>query len=462
MSHETILAGEKITILGAGVSGLSLAGLASRLGADVFLSEMRQLSLETMGTLESAGVKFEMGGHSPSALDCDRAIVSSGFPPTAEVLKMLRERGVPLVGELDFVCPFLRGRVIGVTGSNGKTTTASLLGHLLESTGRRVATAGNIGKPIADLAGEELDYIVAELSSFQLYWSNKLTADMAIVTNIAPDHIDWHGSFKNYAEAKARMLSLVVEGGFSILQERDMGILGANEERAFALTWGKTARPNAIVLDEGTKSAKLYRKRTKEEKGREVHLFDFADSRLLGKHNMENIAMAMSALSILGADPSSALPALGNYVPAPHRCAPVAEIAGVSYVDDSKGTNVAATMTALASLPGRKIIILGGRGKGEDYGQLKDALQANARWAVLVGEAAPEIANALRERGYDDFSTAGNMEDAVDDAAARALPGDMVLLSPACTSWDMYRNYGERGDHFASLVRSRLERLASR
>lgn len=448
MSRETALSGKKITILGAGVSGLALARLASRLGADVFLSEAKDIPAETVEMLRSEGITFETGGHSQKTLDCDRAVVGSGFPPTAEVVAMLKERGVPLVGELDFVRPFLHGRLIAVTGSNGKTTTTSLVGHLLESIGARVATVGNIGKPMADIACAEFDYIVAELSSFQLYWSNELAVDIAIVTNIAPDHIDWHGSFGNYVEAKARLLSFAAEDGFAIVQERDMDILGARKEKTFALAWRESACPHAIVLNEETKSAKLYPN---------VHLFDFANTHLLGNHNMENVAMAMSALYLLGIDPSSVLPALGAYVPPPHRCAFVAEIDGVSYVDDSKGTNVAATVTALASLPGKKVIILGGRGKGEDYGQLKDALQANARWAILMGEAASEIANDLKKNGYDDFSIAGGMEEAVENAASRALPGDMVLLSPACTSWDMYKNYGERGDHFASLVRGRQE-----
>lgn len=175
---------------------------------------------------------------------------------------------------------------------------------------------------------------------------------------------------------------------------------------------------------------------------------------------MENIAMAVSALCLLGVSPSSILPSLGTYVPPPHRCALVAEINGVSYVDDSKGTNVAATETALSSLPREKIVILGGRGKGEDYGQLKGALSANARQAILLGEAAAEIASSLEKNGYTNFKIVQNMEEAVEYAAEIALPGDMVLLSPACTSWDMYKNYGERGDHFAALVH-RLEQRKS-
>lgn len=453
MSHKALLAGDKITILGAGVSGVALAKLAARLGANVFLSEARDISAEVAQSLKSNGIAYETGGHSIRTLECDRVVVGSGFPPSAEIVGMLREHGVPLVGELDFVLPYLSGCLVGITGSNGKTTTTSLIGHLLESTGRRVATAGNIGRPIADFACDDFDYIVVELSSFQLYWSSGLAVDVAVVTNIAPDHIDWHGSFENYVEAKARLLSSVKEGGFAILQERDSNLLGARARGTFLLAWDKTLCENAIVLDSERGSAKLCRRQVDADSVVETHLFDFGDTKLLGNHNMENVAMAMSAVNLLGIEPSSVLPALGTYVPPPHRCALVAEIGGISYVDDSKGTNVAATVTALASLPRKKIVILGGRGKGEDYSQLKDALRENARWAILFGEAAPEIAAALSGSGYGDFTTVSDIEEALREAAKRALAGDMVLLSPACTSWDMYKNYGERGDHFASLVR---------
>lgn len=452
MSGEIAPSGKKITILGAGISGLSLARLALKLRADVLISEAKDIADETAEKLTAEGIACESGGHSQRALGCDLAIVSSGFPPSAEIVKTLQDRGVPLVGELDFVRPFLSGRVIGITGSNGKTTTTSLAGHLLEAAGFRVAIAGNIGNPIADIACSEYDYIVAELSSFQLHWSERFALDVAIVTNLAPDHIDWHGSFGKYVEAKARILSSVAGDGFSIVREIDSDALGVHREKTFGLTWDESRNPCAILLDGNAGNARL-RLRQADGSASETPLFNFSDTKLLGKHNMENVAMAMSALCLSGVSPSSVLPSLGTYVPPPHRCALVAEIGGISYVDDSKGTNVAASATALSSLPGRKVVILGGRGKGEDYGQLKSALIANARRAILMGEAAAEIADALEKNGYTNFQIVKDMEEAVKYAAEIALPGDMVLLSPACTSWDMYKNYGERGDHFASLVR---------
>jgi len=451
MTDNVLFSGKKITILGAGVSGLSLARLAAKLGARVFLSEASNMPGEAADKLISEGMAFEDGGHTEAALDCDFAVASSGFPPCAKIASDLSERGVRVCGELDFVRPHLRGRLIGITGSNGKTTTTSLAGHLLKSAGLRVAVAGNIGNPIANAAGEQYDFIVAELSSFQLHRAETFALDAAIVTNLAPDHIDWHGTYQKYIEAKARILQAVGENGYAVVRECDADALGARGAGTYTLSWGASKKPNAIILNEKEGMAAL----------NGIELFRFADTDLLGKHNMENVAMALSALCLLGVEPSGVRGALGSYTPPPHRCAFVAEVNGVTYVDDSKGTNVAASETALASLPGKKVVILGGKGKGEDYGRLADSLRKNAIWAILIGEAAAEIAESLRTNGYTKFTVTKDMQEAVTQATSKARRGDMVLLSPACTSWDMYNNYGERGDHFASLVRE-LEHEAER
>lgn len=443
MDDNQSLTNRKIAILGAGVSGLSLAAFARRMGADVFLSDAGMLAEATAKSLRESGIAFESGGHTDRIFDCDQVVVGSGFPPHAEIVGRIASRGIRLCGELDFIMPYLHGRFIGVTGSNGKTTTASLIGHLLSSLGLRVATVGNIGRPIAEIACREFDYIVAELSSFQLHWAGTLQLDAAVVTNLAPDHIDWHGSYDNYVSAKGKILTFVKESGFSILRAEDFSVLKPSRGKSFPMRWDTGSAADRITLDASEQRATLG----------ETVLFHFCDTSLIGRHNMENVAMSMAALALFGEDLHAAVSALSTYVPPPHRCSLVLSEKGVRYIDDSKGTNIAATVTALQSIDGRKLIILGGKGKGENYENLLPALNQHAKWAFVMGEAADDICEALSGGAYSRFTRVADMEEAVRRAKEMAEPNDVVLLSPACTSWDMYNNYGERGEHFVWVVK---------
>jgi UDP-N-acetylmuramoylalanine--D-glutamate ligase len=442
MSETAAQEPRKVTVLGAGVSGVSLALLAKKLGMDVFVSDKGKISDTAREKFDAAGIRYEEGGHTEAAESADAAIAGSGFPPDAPALELLARNGVRLTGELDFALPRVKGRVIGVTGSNGKTTTTSLLAHLINAAGAKCAAAGNIGSPIADFAGSDYEFIALELSSFQLHWAEDIRLSGAVVTNLAPDHIDWHGSYEKYAAAKAKIMNFVVDGGFAIVQKRDAETLGAARDRADVLSWDETG-DQVIKLDAKTRAAYL--------DGGE--LFRFDETTLLGSHNMENIAMAMAAVKRLGLDAGKARAALKSFVPPAHRCSLVLEHGGVRYIDDSKGTNIAASSTAMSSIEGPHVVILGGRGKGEDYAEIVAPLKKYARCAILIGEEAGAIARALRGGGYSEYREAGDMESAVRLAAALAKPGDAVLLSPACTSWDAYANYKERGDHFASLVK---------
>jgi UDP-N-acetylmuramoylalanine--D-glutamate ligase len=412
------------------------------MGCDVLLSEMREIPPDVREILGASDIRYESGGHTDRIFDSERIVLGSGFPPYADIMKKIADRGVTPLGEIDFVMPHIQGRVIGVTGSNGKTTTASLLGHLLRSSGHNAVVAGNIGRPLADVAGEGFDFVVVELSSFQLHWVSHAKLAGAIVTNLAPDHIDWHGSYDKYTAAKSRILNMAGEGGFSIVQNRDTEILKAHGGGVFTLDWTENGGERGVTLNSDERVVKMG--------GRE--LFRFEDVKLLGFHNMENAAMAMAALKLLGCDEASARSALSTFTPPPHRCSLVLISNGVRYVDDSKGTNIAATITAMRSIDGRKIVILGGRGKGENYAELVQPLKDCAKSAILIGEAASEMADVLKNGDYLNYYEAGEMESAVRTAVSLAEPGDVVLLSPACTSWDAYRNYNERGDHFASLV----------
>lgn len=445
---------KKISVIGAGVSGKALAELAQKLGASVFVSDSKELPAETENDFKAAGIIWEACGNTEKLLDADEIVISSGISPEIPILKEAVLRGIPLVGELDFVHPYLSGMIIAVTGSNGKTTTTSMIGYLLGKMGYNTITAGNIGNPVAKAAEGEYDFIVLELSSFQLYWAEKFRCDVAVVTNLAPDHINWHGSYEKYVEAKAKIIKSLYEGGSAIFQKRDADVLNVGPVLSFPLSWEMPIehRPG-IYMDSNTRSAFL------SGGGHALmrRLFDFSDVKLLGIHNLENTAMATAVLSLFNIGNVSA-EILSAYEPPRHRCAFVGEVRGVTFVDDSKGTNVAATVTAMNSLPGNKIIILGGQGKGEDYSPLAEAVTKYAGFAVLLGEEKEKIASALESVGYISYTTVSTMEEAVESAYLNASDGDMVLLSPACTSWDMYPNYGDRGDHFCRIVKTIIER----
>ncbi len=441
---------KRITVIGGGVSGRSLALLASRLGADVFVSEKgAEISKETEKDFIINNIKWETCGHSPLAYNADAIILSSGIPPYADCIKEAKKFGIPVIGELDFAAPYIKSPVIAVTGSNGKSTVTALIGHILKKMGLKAEAGGNLGKAASDFADEFFDSVVLELSSFQLARASTLKTIVSIVTNLAPDHIDWHGSYESYVSAKARAIALRGGGGWGIVQDRDFeALLIENAENVAVLSWDtKPLHDTAahIFMDKDKALLRL--------EGKEELLFYYSDSTLIGRHNMENTAMSLAAAFFLTKQiPSSSV--LEGFSPLPHRCEFAGVVGDVTYIDDSKGTNVDAAVTALKSIEGRKVVILGGRGKGESYSPLASAVLQEADTAVLLGEESDSIEKALKEVGFLNILRASDMQEAVQLASSSAKPGMVVLLSPACTSWDMYSNYAERGKHFCSLVLS--------
>ncbi len=450
MFNPLFCEGKRITVIGAGVSGLSLAAFASSLGARVFISADRPVADTSIPEkLKALNIPWEEE-HTARAYESECMLLSSGIPPSSPAVKEARSREITVMGELDFLAPHLSGKILGVTGSNGKSTTTSLLGHMLKKRGFRTAVAGNIGIPLAEAAGKPWDYIVVELSSFQLFWNTSLACDLSIVTNLAPDHIDWHGSYGEYVRAKKKILTTRQKGSPVILQERDRAALevdDAKEGRITLFYWQGMSDPSAfssITADKDRNAAFL------RQDGDENLLFSFPDLPLLGSHNIENAAMAAGALHLLGV--RGDLGALfEGFRGLEHRCEFVAKKGGRIYIDDSKGTNVASSSTALTSIEGTKVVILGGKGKGEDYAPLAETVKKEALAAVVLGEERENITAALAHVGFEAILQAEDMEDAVRQAAH--FPGaEVVLLSPACTSWDMYPNYQKRGEHFKAIV----------
>lgn len=448
-------AGTKISVIGAGVSGVGLALLARRLGARVFVSEERAIKEPSVtDLLRSHGIAWEEGGHSDSLFDSDLVLVGSGVSPRAKPVLEAMRRGITVRGELDFVAPFIRGKIAGVTGSNGKSTTTALTGYMLQKMGYSAEVAGNIGKPLAGLAFKPRDYVVVELSSFQLHWNTIFSCDVAMVTNLAPDHIDWHGSYEEYIAAKAKILQTGTPERSAIVQESELGLLLGERNpgfKLFAFSWGPLsgAKENMIIADDAARIVALV-----EDGGETRTLFSFDEVPMIGRHNIENAAFAAGAVHLLTGCGTADGDLFKGFKGLPHRCEFVATVDGVDYVDDSKGTNVAASATALASLSRPKVVILGGQGKGEDYAPLAEAVKREALAAVVLGSEREKIVKALRDAGYPSVHEVASMEEAVALSARLAPRGGLVLLSPACTSWDMYSDYKQRGLHFRRIVQA--------
>ena len=237
MENDNAYKGKRISVIGAGVSGRSLAELARKLGAEVFVSDLKKIAEETVKAFENMGIEWEGNGNTERVLACDEIILSSGISHDIPLLRLAASKGIPVTGELDFVYPYMSGKIIAVTGSNGKTTTASMAGFFLERSGAASMTGGNIGNPAANAAYNSSDFLVLELSSFQLSKVNKFKCDIAVVTNLAPDHIDWHGSYEKYTEAKANVIRSLVPNGHAIYQERDSKDLNVADGMGYPLCW---------------------------------------------------------------------------------------------------------------------------------------------------------------------------------------------------------------------------------
>ncbi len=443
----------KLTVIGAGVSGQGLALLAHQLGNEVFVSEQKTIAPEVKEIFAQNHIDYEEGHSEKVFTGTDGILISSGIPPQSKILQEAQSRGVKMTGELDFVLPHIRSeKLVCVTGSNGKSTVTSLIGHILTRAGLKAGTGGNLGTASAKFTQEDFDAVVLELSSFQLARAeHNLGADVAIITNLAPDHLDWHGSYEAYVEAKSRVLSLRSSDGWGIIQDRDAETLNPSG-KIITLSWSRNPEhefSGHIFMSESEALLTL--------DGRTESIFRYSDTTLIGSHNLENVAMSLCAVRLLGVS-GDVKTLLEGFRPLPHRCEDAGTLDGVQYIDDSKGTNVAASITAMKSIPGRKIIILGGQGKGEDYAPLAEAVKEECEYAMLIGEEAGKIHDALKHSGFGEerIYFVPDMEGAVNTAQKLARPGMVVLLSPACTSWDMYKSYKARGEHFCRIVREKI------
>lgn len=448
------LEGQSVSVLGLGASGVAAARLALEKGGEVYVSDWRsEPTVAARGTrLGEMGAGVDLGGHDLERLAAsDTVVVSPGIPPDAPVLRDLRDRGVRWISEPEFAFHFLHGPLIAVTGTNGKTTTAALAAHLLQEAGLRVGLGGNIGAafgpPASELALMEPvpEWFVVELSSFQLADIVDFSPTIGVVTNLASDHLDRYNQAEDYFRDKARLFQNATPESRWVLngdQPEVEAMAGSAPGARFRFSTAGSGAWDAW-LDGGM----LYLR----EEGAETPLLSQEDLPLLGRHNAANALAATLAVHLAGVSSEKLAPALAGFSPLPHRLEPVGDAHGLRWVNDSKATNVAATVGALDSLPGPLVLLLGGKDKGEDLLPLREAIHIGVRATVVYGEAAGRIFQALDGCGPL-RQVDGSFEAAVGIAAALAEPGDTLLLSPACSSFDMFPNYEARGSRFTALA----------
>lgn len=456
----------KILVIGLGKSGLSAARHCAKAGAAVTVTDKKSSDElgEAMAELRGMKIKFELGGHDPNLTsDTELIVISPGVPIDLPWLIEARSHNVPIIGEMELAVRSISKPVIAVTGTNGKTTTTALTGHLLSAAGLSPCVAGNIGTPILDVLEEanKSDYVVLEVSSFQIDTTPSLRPHIAIWLNATADHLDRHGTFENYVASKARLFTQIREEGF--------GIYNASDE-AVARTV-VSGRCQLIPFDATGRIFKIGRKAGKETStsgrawysdnelwvqtpdGGQNH-YSLADVKLEGTHNRENMLAALMAAELTGADPQDLLAGLNSFKGLPHRVEYVTELNGVRYYDDSKGTNVGATIRALEGFAEPVVLIAGGLSKGADFAPLSKYVKGKVKKLILIGEAAAEMEKVLSP--YASSVRAKTMDEAVKIAMRSAEPGDVVLLSPACASMDMFKDYADRGRAFVNAVK-RLE-----
>jgi len=439
----------RVLVYGLGLSGVAAAKLLRSRGVEVIGVDQRGLgALDLDDLLSDPGVSIRAGGE-PEELPegLDGVVMSPGVPLDRPLVAAARRQGLPVIAEVELGFALASGRVIGITGSNGKSTTTALAGALLEASGFDVRVCGNIGVPLsACLDGSGETVFATELSSFQLEAVDTFRPQAAALLNLSEDHLDRYRSFSDYVAAKTHL--------FDKQEETDVAVLNADDPQVAATV--VRARRRLFSRKGPVKDGCYVREGAVVETtpgSKDLELFQCDDLSLPGLHNLENAMAAALVSRALGADPRGWGQVLRSFQGLPHRLERVRELGGAVWYDDSKGTNVAAAMKSIEGFEdGTVHLILGGRHKGDDLGLLTSLVRRKARRLYLVGEAADGIRRILGSEAH--FEMAGDLPTAVASAAGRVKAGEIVLLSPACASFDQYDNFAERGDHFKRLVRS--------
>jgi UDP-N-acetylmuramoylalanine--D-glutamate ligase len=454
----TDVKGKKVLVVGLGKSGLAAALFLRKRGAQVTVSDIR--SAEALGrdipALLEEGIMVEAGGHGLLTFRRqDLIIVSPGVPMDTPELVQVQNFGLPVIGELELAARYLRGQILAITGSNGKTTTTALCGEILKAASLPTLVGGNIGVPVVGLIDESTDdsWSVLEVSSFQLESTQQFRPHIAVILNITPDHLDRHGSLENYANAKEKIFAAQTAEDFLVLNADNAHTSGAASRAKSQVYWFSIEHPvkqgawveGGHVVYRSVKGAAIEK------------ILPLSEIPLKGDHNIENVLAATCAARLAGVSAETIRAAVKNFRAVEHRLEFVATINGVDYYNDSKATNVDATAKAIAAFPGGVHLILGGKDKNSDYRELSPLLRERVRAVYTIGAAAQKIESHLR--GVVTIQSTENLDKAIHAASNAARPGEIVLLAPACSSFDQFENYEQRGRIFKELVLELKDRV---
>ncbi len=451
---------KRITILGLGRSGLATAAYLSERGAKVLVSESQpreKVSDKLADELATLGVEAEYGGHSQRATAWPELIVTSpGVPPYSEIIKRARAMKKDVIADVELAYRELKGKVpiIAVTGTNGKSTTTALISYILERSGLKAPACGNIGKAVLSFVdGSHLDYLVIEMSSYQIEYSPTFAPDIGVWLNLTPDHLDFHGGLDNYVEAKRSMFAHMPKTSYAVLNLDDPVVASTPTEAEifpFSLsTEAMVSIQGAYLKDDFLCYAHNARSRV---------VCNVQDLKIIGMHNIENALAAISACCLAGLDEKEIEKHLTSFTALEHRLEYVDTVDGVEFYNDSKATNADSTIKALEAFNDKKVVLIaGGKDKGTALIDLAQSVKKHASSVILLGEAKERIERSLRDAGFDEIYPVGTMEEAV--RLGGKLKKGPVLLSPACASFDMFKDFEDRGRVFKDLVSARAREM---
>ena len=447
---EIDLQNKKVSVIGAGRSGMAAAEEVKSLGGIPFISDIDgAVQNKANRRLAELNIESEFGGHSNKVFDSELIVVSPGVPADTGIVREAKSRGIPVWPEVELAYRICKGKIIGVTGSNGKTTTTTLLGEILKKGMRSTFVCGNIGHPFISVASKvPVDgYAVVELSSFQLELIEEFRPDIAVFLNISPDHLDRHGDLATYIAAKMRIFENQMSCDKAIINYDDVTLKERCNDLKAKTAWYSVQVP----MD-----SEVWADPDGDLMAGKIKMMDSRLLKIKGVHNLSNACAAALAALEVGIGIDDIVDVLKSFPGVEHRLEPVRLIGGVSFINDSKGTNVDSVHWALQAVSAPVILIAGGKDKGSDFSSVNDLIEQKVKCAVLIGQAASKIMTIWEKT--TECKTAGNMEEAVEKAFAIAVKGDTVLLSPGCASFDMFEDFEHRGRVFKKAV----ERLASR